>query len=361
MKKDIRCAFISSYMGPYPGNYVPSVIACEKRMQKNGWHSVYVFPKDVENYDWVDMLHEVTDKVYFIDYAPKSRSNVLALRKIFKEEKINLIHSRMCGWDFTARAAAPSIPIIWHMEMGVNLERKSKYIKNLLKFKVLAAGKVYHSAASAAVAEKINSLKPRHACEAIPNSLDLSRLRPMSTAPSDAQIKNLLVFAYEPHVKGLDVALDALENLNASKVKYRLLISAQDGTYKYLDERYSALPEWITILKPTNDIASVYEQCDIMLLPSRSEGFSYALTEALYTGLPAVCSEITGNQWAKEMKSVFFFESENAADLGKTIEECAASPVSEENREYNRGVIRQKYSMDTWADHMIKFIDSIPV
>lgn len=359
-KKNVRCAFISSYMGPYYGNYVASVIACEKKMQGKGWYSVYVFPKDVEHYEWVEKLREVTDRLYFLEYRPFSISNILALRKIFKKEKINLIHSRMCGWDFTARFAAPFTPIVWHMEMGVNLSVRIKYIKNWIKFKILALGKVYHTAASVAATEAINSLKPAHRCVAIPNALDLSRLRPLSKPyDSEKAVKNLLVFAYNPNVKGLDVALDACEKLNREKTRFQLLVSAQKNTYTYLEERYPELPDWIQILLPTDDIASVYEQCDIMMIPSRSEGFSYALTEALYTGLPAVCSEIPGNRWAKELKGTYYFESENPDALCEAIENCAKQGIREEEQLFNRSVIEERYSMETWAEDVIRFMEGI--
>ena len=356
----IRCAFISSYMGPYYGNYVASVISCERAIQARGYSSVYIFPKDVASYSWVEKLRQVNQNLYFLDYAPKSIKNVIALWRIFKKNRINLIYSRMCGWDITARAAAPCTPIVWHMEMGVNLSVRRKRIKNWLKFRILALGPVYHVAASVPVAEAINSLHPRHKCVANPNSLDFSRLRPKAASfkPRNVPLK-LLTFGYDPKTKGLDVALDACELLNRESVRFQLLVSAQQKTCSYVKERYTVQPDWLTLLPPTDDIAALYEESDIMLLPSRSEGFSYCLAEAIYSGLPVICSDIQANEWASELKNTFFFRSEDPTSLAETIELCAQQPVEKSDCDFNRSLLQEKYSLEAWTKLSLQVIESI--
>lgn len=359
----IRCAFVSTFMGPYYSNYVASVIACEKAMQEKGCYSVYVYPREVESFDWVKSLREVNDRIYFLDYKPRSVSNFRALKKIFKDEKINLIYSRMCGWDFPSHFAAPRLPIIWHMEMRVIVDQKIKRLKNLFKFKCLAFGKTYHIAVSQPGCDAINSLKPKNPCVWIPNALDFSRLEPIDFgAPvgRDGKPLNLLLFGWDPAVKGLDLALDACEKINTEDVKVRLLVSAQEKTYEYMKNRYGEKnPEWVELLPPTDHIAEVYGMTDIMLSASRSEGFPYAIGESLYTGLSVVYSDIPGAYWTGEFKAVHKFASGDAADLERAIREAMAHPVTAEERKFNRDLMTEKYSMETWSGKILDIIEEI--
>ena len=82
----IRCAFVASYYGPYYSNFVASLYAFNEKMLSNDHHVVYIFPKEVEQFEWVNKLCE-TNKVYYLDYAPRSFNNLKGLRKIFKKEK----------------------------------------------------------------------------------------------------------------------------------------------------------------------------------------------------------------------------------------------------------------------------------
>lgn len=356
---EIRCAFISSYMGPYPGNYIASVVACEKAMQKKGYYSIYVFPKNVEHFDWVNMLREITSHIYFLDYAPYSLHNVRMLKEIFTKERINLIYSRMCGWDFTAHFAAPKLPIIWHMEMRVVVTEVVRRIKNWLKFNILAFGKTYHIAVSKPVTDAINSLHPKHRCTTIYNALDFTRLAPKRRAfPSNGPC-NLLIFGWLPEVKGLDLALDACEILNRNGKQVHLLVSAQKATLDYVAERYHIQPAWLELIPPTDNISELYEKADVMLSASRSEGFSYALAEALYSGLPAIYSDIPGTSWADDFSSVYRFRSGDVNDLVRAISTCCEKPISEQQRNLNREKMMVSYSINTWTDKVITYMEEI--
>lgn len=356
--ESIRCAFVSSYMGPYYSNYVASVISFERAMQRKGYFSVYVFPKDVENYAWVDKLRAVNDKLFFMDYRPHSVNNFRELRRIIKENNINLIYSRMCGWDFTAHFAAPELPIIWHMEMRVIVDEPIRKIKNWLKFRILGFGKTYHIAVSQPVTDSINSLRPHNCCKFIPNALDLSRLVAKESI-FDLSTKNILVFGYDPIVKGVDIALDACEIVNRDKVCVNLLISSQEKTYQYMRERYNKIPSWVELLPPTDNVSEIYNRADVLLSSSRSEGFPYGVAEALFSGLSVIYSSIPGTKWAGEFKSTYEFPTENATALADTIQHYLLHPITQDERESNKALLIQKYSIETWIQSVMDVIDGI--
>lgn len=356
----MKCAIVSSFMGPYYSNYVASMIALEKAMQNHGHKTFYIFPKQIENYGWVKKLKAVNKNLFFIDYAPWKFSNFKQLRAILKKENTELIYTRMGGWDVTARFAMPFSPVVWHIDMGINLTSRIKWIKNWIKYKILALWNTHLIEVSAPAADALNILSPRFPCVAIPNAIDISRLRIRNgTREGASSVKNLLIFAYSPINKGLDITLDSLEKLNEGEIKFHLLISAQKHTYEYMANRYQELPSWVTLIPPTDDVAMLYSQADAMLIPSLSEGFSYCLAEAIYTGLPVICSDIPGNQWAHEFKKAFFFAKGNAAGLGRAIEEFARNTITCEEQKANRALLVEKYSLNVWTEKVVAFIESI--
>ena len=354
--KQIRCAVVASYYGPYYSNFVASLYAFNEMMIGNNNYVVYVFPKEVEQFEWVEKLQE-TNKIYYLDYNPYSFNNFKALRKIFKTEKINLIYSQMCGWDFTAHFAAPFTPIIWHMRMGVDNVNLKKKIKNWIKFNIFGFGKTYHIAVSEPVTKAINAFKPKNQCVTIRNALDFSRLKAPSTKNVDN--KNILIFGWQPHTKGLDVALDACEKIIADGKKIRLLVSSQEATYEYINQRYVEIPDWLELLEPTSDVSSLYDRADIMISASRSEGFSFALAEAIYSGLITVVSDIPGTSWSSEFSARYEFKSEDSDSLKDALLFALNHNITEDEQNGNRQILKDKYSMDVWVDAVYKELNSI--
>lgn len=356
--KNIKCGFVISFNGPYYSNFVASIFSLEKNMQTAGIETVYVFPSESKDFDWMKKLLELTLNVHFIDFNPWSIDNFKKIKALFKKEKVNLIYSRMSGWDFVARFAFPTLPVVWHMDYNVNVVDWKSRILNWVKFKILGFGKTYHIAASNSVADAINSLKPKHTCEPILNSIDFDRLN-LKNAHTINEPHKLLVFGWHPQVKGLDTTLDALEIVNKDAIKYELIISAQKLTYEYMDERYGDnVPSWVTIFPPTDDVSSLYDDADIMISASRSESFSFCLAEALYSGLPVVFSDIAGTSWAKEFKNAYEFKVENVDNLIRCLGEVQTE-ITDEQLAFNRNIIKKKYSMDSWSKKIISYLETI--
>ena len=356
--KQIRCAVVASYYGPYYSNFVASLYAFNEMMIGNNNYVVYVFPKEVEQFEWVEKLQE-TNKIYYLDYNPYSFNNFKALRKIFKTEKINLIYSHMCGWDFTAHFAAPFTPIIWHMRMGVDNVNRKKRIKNWIKFNILGFGKTYHIAVSQPVTDAINSFKPHNKCVTIRNALDFSRITPKTNTDNSKQTKEILLFGWQPQVKGLDITLDACEKIINDGERIKLLVSSQEVTYEYINQRYDKAPDWLELLEPTSDVSSLYNRADIMVSASRSEGFSFALAEAIYSGLVTVVSDIPGTSWSSEFCARYEFASGDADSLKTALETALNHNITEDDQNNNRLILEQKYSMNVWVDAVYKELNFI--
>lgn len=356
----IKCAFVASYYGPYYSSFVASMISFYQGMKKKGYDVIFVFPEEAKAFSWISLLEQYDAKIYYVAYKPYSLNNIMSLRKVFKTEHINLVYSHMCGWDFTVRLANPFIPVIWHMRMYVNANTRLKRLKNWVKFKILGFGRTYHIASSKPVADVINSFNPKHRCAAIHNSLDFSRLHKTAYKSRIGKPAKVLLFGWAPYVKGLDVALDACEIINTESTSIQLHVSAQNETYRYLNERYfGKMPSWLVLLKPTDDVASLYNSVDVMLSASRSEGFSFSLAEAIYSGLPVIYSDIPGTNWANDFENTFPFKSTDAQDLIQAMKTCTNSVFTETSRTNNQRLMEEHYSINVWTEKVISFMEHI--
>ena len=356
----MNCAFVASYYGPYYSNFVASMFAFDQEMHQRGHAVVYVFPKEAEQFTWRQKLDELGRKAYFIPYKPNSWHNLQALRAIFRENQIQLIYSHMCGWDLTARLAALTTPVVWHMRMGVNNTPWLKHLVHWIRYRILGFGRTYHIGCSQAVADAINSLHPKHPCVGIHNCLDFSRLekdfRPFPAKPP----YTLLVFGWSPATKGLDLVLDACAEINHSDMILQLLVSSQEKTYQYINQRYSdQFPPWLKLIPPTDKVNELYRQADIMISASRSEGFSFSLAEAIYSGLPAIYSDIPGTSWAGDFCATHVFKSGDAIDLARAIHQCIEHGISLEEQQMNRRQMEECYSMETWKKKIVDYLETI--
>ncbi|MGD0265461.1 MAG: glycosyltransferase family 4 protein [Candidatus Methylomirabilota bacterium] len=136
----------------------------------------------------------------------------------------------------------------------------------------------------------------------IPNGVDQIRFAP---APNPEVASRQMGFGPETVLflgrldaqKGLDVALDAWALVAARRPAARLLLAGDGPARTALEEkaRELGLTGRARFLGTRPDPERLLQACQILVLPSRSEGMSNALLEAMATGLACVASRIGGN------------------------------------------------------------------
>ena len=344
-----RCLIIASLMAEHKTNYVYNMLALIKKFHANGDEIVFIFPKAKTNAEWVDEIRQEGCKVYFLDYKPYSLSNVNFVRKIIKDEKINLVQSDYTGWDITVKLAKPFIPTIWYERMRVNDKDTVKKIENLIKYKIVGAFNTFSVGISDDVYNSLCFLSNKKRCEKIYNAFDTSRFS-LSYQKVENDIKTYLMFSYSPMVKGTDIVCDAMEELNRDGVKARLIIVSHGVNDDYLNSRYKQLPEWLTVEKPRSDVEYYYSRADSFISASRSEGFSYALLEAIYMGMGCIASDIPGTSWSERFRGVKYFKSGDSNSLLETLKQDINSNISKENADFNRQKTLTDFSFDNWVE-----------
>ncbi len=138
----------------------------------------------------------------------------------------------------------------------------------------------------------------------IPNGIDTSVYRPPDSAARSDRRKILGLEGYD-HVlvftgrltrqKGLDVLFRSLGMIGNRN--YILIIAGRGE----METRLRALADELGISKrirfagPVKDVLSLYQAGDIFVLPSRDEGLSNSLLEAMSSGMKAIATGISGS------------------------------------------------------------------
>ena len=159
------------------------------------------------------------------------------------------------------------------------------------------------------------------------------------------------MFGWEVIRKGVDLIVTADSDGTLPPCKIQII--GQAACQQYLQDHPT---EHISFSKPVNDINALYRNSKAFLHVSRAEGLSYALLEAVYAGLPVICSDIPENQVAREFSGIFWVKSENVGYIKKQIQTICdlASPVSESEYQENKAIIQRKYSLDAWKKRIVE-------
>ena len=94
---------------------------------------------------------------------------------------------------------------------------------------------------------------------------------------------------------------------------------------------------------------------ELFIQASRRETFSYAVCEAAYAGLPVISSDIPGLEWAHNLPTVEFFESENVDQLYRLMKAWMEwKSVDPQAIVQTQKVVEEQYSLRVWVDKVMK-------
>jgi glycosyltransferase involved in cell wall biosynthesis len=230
---------------------------------------------------------------------------VPALRKLMREQRIDLVHTHLYHANLYGRLAAhkEGIPAIASVH---NTYKKRKWYRHLIN-RWLARKTFVVTAGSEDVERDLLEVDrlPRNKVVRLPNSIDLSRVE---TAMSVAEAKQRFGFAATDIVigtvgrveeqKGHRFLLEAFAKLrqrpDGERLKLllvgdgRLLPQLRDSASRLGIAEVCCFPGGIARL------AEVYRAIDLFALPSLWEGLSLAMLEAMASGLPMVATEVGG-------------------------------------------------------------------
>lgn len=193
----------------------------------------------------------------------------------------------------------------------------------------------------------------------LPNGVEADDLRPKSNYALGKSIRVLYVGRLHEQ-KGVDVLLRGFQQLVRSDPY--LNITLQLAGSGPLRESLTMLAKQLGIdskvefIGQTDEVYEYMQKADIFVLPSRAEGMSNALLEAMTFGLPVVVSDIPGNaHLIQQDVNGLLFENESAESLAENLSLLLGQDsLRERLGKEARRTIDTQYSLDSVADEYIK-------
>lgn len=154
--------------------------------------------------------------------------------------------------------------------------------------------------------------------------------------------------------KGLDIIVKAFSQCKHLKIH---LIVLGNGDIDWLDQLINEykVKDMITLI-PFSDPTDIYSMMDVLILPSRQEGFPLVPLEAMMMKTPVIRSNIQGaDDQIIDGTNGYLFESENHLALANIIEKIASEPellVELGNNAYKHAVAN--FSENSMIDKMLE-------
>jgi len=180
------------------------------------------------------------------------------------------------------------------------------------------------------------------------NGVDAEQYRPAAPGRGKGPLRLLNVGALSPR-KGQEFAITALARLCEAGVEASLVLvggGPDRPALEALAERLEVGGQ-VEFAGEQLDPRPFLEAADLFVFPSRQEGFSNALIEAMASGLPVVASEVGGNREAVGDAGGRIVPPEDAGALAAAILDLAAdrgslAAIGAANRER----VAKKFSLD---------------
>lgn len=366
MKKKSIAFLCLGFNPPYGGNFIQSLLYLATKLSK--YNIIFILSQDAKDREWIKEIKSKNISIRYVNTRKNVIEQSMVINKIIKDNSTILIHSH-----FTNQLI-PCIISIINRKVKVLMHNHSDWSASMSSLKKLKTdiktNFLYHFLGRRITIMAVSkSLATKYKVLYVPNGLDLNRIKKYTNTEIDLLKKtykccnsiNLLIFAWSPYIKGLDVTINAagllLDKLQDISIKLLIVCGENsiENTKEYIDNncKYKSNSKFLVFLKPTLEPYQYYAISDIYISSSRSEGFSYCLMEAISTGMPSIMSDIDGTSWAKEYGTITFI-SENSEDLANKIQNMILPSNNLNKYNTNQSLLLKNLSIDNWANTIIK-------
>ncbi|MFC1632054.1 lipopolysaccharide heptosyltransferase II [Candidatus Omnitrophota bacterium] len=245
-------------------------------------------------------LEQLGAKHFNLPVHKKSLFTILAcvpqLVKILHEEKIDIVH---------ARSRVPGlIAFLACRQTGVNFVTTAHGYYNQGFFsRVMGWGKRVIVSSSAIARHMVEDFDvPPERIKLIPRGVDLASFKLIPKAPITQRKHQAFIIGVVGRlspIKGHKYFLEALARVARTLPRVKGLIVG-DGKENYKEElkmlvRRLSLDKYVEFSGRVNDVAQVYKQLDLLVLPTvTQEAFGRVLIEAGASGIPVIATKVGG-------------------------------------------------------------------
>ena len=260
------------------------------------------------------------DKYYCLNatsmvFFPKA---VIGLKKIIKENNVDIVHSHLFWPTFIARIATPKkIPLITtiHAFIANSIEYRNLHMRMLDRITYRLRKTFIIAVAKGALEEYFSVLKLKpYKAYSLYTFVDLREFNPAFSVPSTLPGKNFKLISVGAlrSQKNHQYLLEAFKKLKNENIE--LDIYGAGGLDKKLQQIISENNLKVTLKGEVKNISQIINQYDVFIMSSTFEGFSLSVLEAMAMQMPVLLSDIKSfREQCKETAA--YFALDNVDDL----------------------------------------------
>jgi glycosyltransferase involved in cell wall biosynthesis len=213
--------------------------------------------------------------------------------RFIKKNKIRVIHCH----DTMSLKMAYFLKKIFKLKVVYTVHDTTSFNKKIAKYSIDKYVAISH-----AVYKTIIKYIEKEKIEINYNGVNLKKFCNSFNKKEDSKLLNIACVArLVPELKGQDILIKALDNLKKIHKFDKFQCSfagsiSDDKSFKYLNnlvQKYN-LQTNIKFLGNVERIEELYNMTDILILPSRKEGFGLVVVEALASGCIVIVSKLEG-------------------------------------------------------------------
>lgn len=355
--------------GPeYGGTFIESLLFLNRYCRDYLQVTMFcVFPDRAKGRRWLPELDKEGIRYGFVSHK---RNVVGQVRSLLSDREPLILHSHFFLFDLAAVilkcTAFKNAKIIWHYHNpagGAGKQRikdavKIRLVFNLLGDRCIAVGDgVYKSIRDAGLVPTKAMLLYNgiNTCRFLNRSEVALEMR-KNLEISEADIVFVLL-GWDPRRKGVDIFLRAAEEVGRKYKHCRFVVVGRRETREFISHLpcASKLGDALRVIDPMEDFHIFLNGVDVLVAASRSEGFGYAVIEAMAAEKLILCSDIEPvRQTYGRSDGVWLFPTEDWAVLAELMEKSVRLPSDEKQSlgRINRQYVIENHSLAQWSERV---------
>lgn len=259
----------------------------------------------------------------------------------------DLLHTHFLGDDSYTRivAARTRIPLVATLHNVYASESPRRKIQ-----KIAARIDVSHVVCiSHGVAEFAHDSYhlPQERLRVVHNGVDFAAFG-LDSRPAPTSRKTIGCVGRLTDQKGQDYLLEAIALL-PDPTKYRVLLAGTGPLRTRLEALAHKLSvaDRVEFLGLVNDMKDFYSQLDVLVMPSRYEGFGLVAVESMACGVPVIGADVPGLKEVLQVSDLNYpWPVGDVEMLARMIQDSTEVPLSREQRMNLRRAAEQRFSLE---------------
>lgn len=358
---------ICSYGPEYGGTFIESLLFLSRYCRDNLQLATFcIFPEKAMNRSW---LSKLDNEGIGYGFVPHKRNVLQEVRTLLSDCEPIVIHTHFFLFDLTAIllkcTAFKKAKVVWHYHSqppSTLLQQIRDRIKAGLIFSLWGARCI--AVGDGVFRSLINTGLSRSKLLLIHNAVNtnrftsnsLSRDRTRQSLKVVNDVNVFLLLGYAPHIKGVDIFVRAAAEVSARNRSAMLFVIVGRGeTRRFVSSMpcASQLGDSLLVIDPVEDFPLLLNGVDVLVSASRTEGFGFAVIEAMAEEKLILCSDIEPvRQTYGRSDGVWLFPTEDWKQLAGLMEKaCRLSPdATQLFGSANRRYVIENHSLEQWSE-----------